>query len=500
MSVARHSAWNIAGQAIPLAVALVAYPLLARWAGLERIGVMSLAWVLIGYLGLLDLGMGRVITRRISRAREDGRVRQEWRTARASIGIVAVLACIGSAIAWTIAVHGLGLLNASDAIREEARSALPWLVAGVIPIAIGGLLMGSLEGISAFGQVNSVRMMLGVAGYLGPVVVAAIEPSLPAMIAVVTITRWIAVVALAIIATRAMARSGHSGAAGPARLTDVLHSVREGAWMAVSNIVGPLLTMIDRFVIAAVISATATAMYTLPFDMISKLLLVPAAIASALFPVLARAGFDDAARSGLLKAVAWTGALLAPVCTLIAGLAHLGLAIWMGTAFADGAHQPMRWLSLAMLFSGLALLPYGALQAREHSRDTAWLHLLELPFYLALLWAGVQLFGTTGAALACLVRMLADLLLMKTAAHRRLGLSLPLISLPRLLLLSAPVLAAIALGHRGPAQAWIDLMTTLALVLASLAIVWFALLKPAGCDLALPAAIGRRMFGMRSVP
>ncbi|CAN5255623.1 oligosaccharide flippase family protein [soil metagenome] len=496
MSIGRHAAWNVAGQAIPLLVALVAYPLLARWAGLERIGVMSLAWVLIGYLGLLDLGMGRVITRRIARAREQGRVAEEWRTTRASIGIVALLACLGSAIAWMIAIHGIDELNASPAIRQEARDALPWLVAGVLPIAIGGLLMGSLEGFSAFARVNAVRMALGVVGYLGPVVVAFLHPSLPAMIGVVTVTRWIAVVALVGIATATMLQFETGPGSSATRLSDVLHSVREGIWMALSNIVGPLLTMIDRFVIAIVISATATALYTLPFDMISKLLLVPAAVSSALFPVLARAEFDDAARTALLKAMAWAGALLAPVCTLIAGLAHFGLEHWMGTAFADGAHLSMRWLALAMLFGGLALIPYAALQAREHSRDTALLHLLELPFYLALLWYGVQWLGTTGAALACLIRMLADLLLMRAGTQRRLGLSLGSISAARLVMISAPVLIAIGLSGFTAQNAWIEWGTTLPLAALSALIVWRGLLIPAGCDTRAPVDLARRLIGL----
>src|SRR5712691_11098433 len=61
--LARNWILNLAGQAVPLVVGLVTIPYLIRGLGTERFGVLSIAWVLLGYFGLLDLGLGRATTK-----------------------------------------------------------------------------------------------------------------------------------------------------------------------------------------------------------------------------------------------------------------------------------------------------------------------------------------------------------------------------------------------------------------------------------------------------
>ena len=50
-----------------------------------------------------------------------------------------------------------------------------------------------------------------------------------------------------------------------------------GGWMMVSNLVSPLMVFADRFVIAASSVASQLAYYTTPFEVVTRLLVVPAA-------------------------------------------------------------------------------------------------------------------------------------------------------------------------------------------------------------------------------
>src|SRR5208282_2279488 len=65
--------WNFAGEGAPLAAAVVAVPLLLRYVGAERFGVLSIAWAMIGYFGLFDLGLGRTLTKFLADAMAGGR-------------------------------------------------------------------------------------------------------------------------------------------------------------------------------------------------------------------------------------------------------------------------------------------------------------------------------------------------------------------------------------------------------------------------------------------
>ncbi|HLJ29909.1 MAG TPA: hypothetical protein VKY85_24590 [Candidatus Angelobacter sp.] len=54
--LARNTIWNLLGQLLPMAVAVVAIPPVIRGLGIPRFGVLSLAWIVIGYFSLFDLG------------------------------------------------------------------------------------------------------------------------------------------------------------------------------------------------------------------------------------------------------------------------------------------------------------------------------------------------------------------------------------------------------------------------------------------------------------
>ena len=65
----KNIAWNLAGLGGPLIVAALTVPALIRMIGMERFGLLALAWGLIGFAGIFDLGIGRATTQTISRLR-----------------------------------------------------------------------------------------------------------------------------------------------------------------------------------------------------------------------------------------------------------------------------------------------------------------------------------------------------------------------------------------------------------------------------------------------
>ena len=62
--VLANTGWNLLATLLPLFAALLAMPWLAQQLGTERFGLLALAWVLIGYFGLFEFGLGRAPPRR----------------------------------------------------------------------------------------------------------------------------------------------------------------------------------------------------------------------------------------------------------------------------------------------------------------------------------------------------------------------------------------------------------------------------------------------------
>jgi len=55
--------WNLVGQGVPLILAVFTIPPLIKGLGIDRFGVLTLAWMVIGYFSLFDFGIGRALTK-----------------------------------------------------------------------------------------------------------------------------------------------------------------------------------------------------------------------------------------------------------------------------------------------------------------------------------------------------------------------------------------------------------------------------------------------------
>jgi O-antigen/teichoic acid export membrane protein len=83
MSSRRHAfniGLNVTGMVLPMLVGVVTVPGLLQRLGEERFGILALGWVLVGYFGFLDLGMGRALTQYLASADKAGTSRQEQAT------------------------------------------------------------------------------------------------------------------------------------------------------------------------------------------------------------------------------------------------------------------------------------------------------------------------------------------------------------------------------------------------------------------------------------
>ena len=64
--IVRNTVLNLVGLVVPLAVGFVTIPMVVRALGNERFGILALVWVVLGYFGLFDLGLGRTTTRYVA--------------------------------------------------------------------------------------------------------------------------------------------------------------------------------------------------------------------------------------------------------------------------------------------------------------------------------------------------------------------------------------------------------------------------------------------------
>jgi hypothetical protein len=62
--LARNTIISFVGQAISLAVGFLTIPYVIRYLETTRFGILSIVWIVFGYFGMLEMGLGRTRTTR----------------------------------------------------------------------------------------------------------------------------------------------------------------------------------------------------------------------------------------------------------------------------------------------------------------------------------------------------------------------------------------------------------------------------------------------------
>ncbi|MES9902899.1 MAG: flippase, partial [Sedimenticola sp.] len=417
-SLARNVLWNLLGTGAPLLVAIVAIPMLIEGLGTARFGVLTLAWMVVGYFSLFDLGLGRALTKLVSEKLGKGHYDEIPALIWTAMSLMAVLGVLGAVVAAGLSPWLVGsVLKISAELQPETLTAF-YLLAASIPIVISTTgLRGILEAHQRFGLVNAVRIPLGIFTFLGPVAVLPFSNSLVPVVAVLMIARLVSWCAYAVLCLQVEPALRHSASIHRAMVRPLISF---GGWMSVTNIIGPLMIYLDRFLIGAVVSMTAVAYYATPYEVVTKLWIIPGAFMGVMFPAFAAALVHDRAQATLLfvRTVNYIIFSLFPVVLIIVTLAREGLTLWLGSDFAANSTTVLQLLAVGTLINSLAQVPFGLVQGGGRPDLTAKLHLLEMPFYLLLLWWLLGAYGIVGAAIAWVIRVSVDALLLFIMARR----------------------------------------------------------------------------------
>ena len=291
-----------------------------------------------------------------------------------------------------------------------------------IPLAtVTSGLRGVLEAYEDFKTVNLLRIVLGIANFGLPALsFVLLGPSLVYMVAMLIAARLVVLLAYGALAHRRMPESWLKSTA---QANDVKDLLSFGVWMTVSNIISPLMVTADRFVIAAVLGASAVAYYTVPFEMLVRVLVIPSALTSALFPKLASTLKTNPAIARMLywRSMKLMSLTLLGISLAICLASYWGLAIWLNADFASRSWLIVCILSVGILFNGIALVPFSAIQAAGDAKTTAHLHVFEFIIYVPVLLIALDVFGLLGAALAWVFRVGLDLVLLLWRGKRFFG-------------------------------------------------------------------------------
>jgi O-antigen/teichoic acid export membrane protein len=424
MTLKRNTVWNLAGTGLPLLLGAVTIPYLIRTTGVEAFGVLTLVWALIGYFSLFDFGLGRALTQQVASARSADRMAALPSLVKTGLWFTVATGVVGAiilaALANQLAFHWL---NLSVPLQPSANQALLIAAIGVPLTTVTTGLRGILEGYEDFKAVNLMRIGLGAANFGLPALsVMLIGNSMAWMVASLVAARVAVLLGHMWLAHQRLPVGWASAHPNKGKMRGLLSF---GVWMTVSNVVGPLMFTADRFFISAVLGASVLAYYTVPFEVVTRLLVLPGALTSALFPRLAFVMSSDAVEAKRLykKCLAMTTTAMLPICLILAVGFKWGLTHWLGNDFAEQSWLIGSILAAGVFLNGIAYIPFSTIHASGDARSTALLHVAELIIYLPLLLFALKTYGLVGGAVLCTTRVGIDLIALLVIANKKLSQS-----------------------------------------------------------------------------
>jgi O-antigen/teichoic acid export membrane protein len=409
----RNWIFNLAGQVLPLLVALATIPYVIRRLGAERFGILSIAWVLLGYLGLFDLGLGRATTKFVAECLGRDEIEKLPALVWTSIGSQALFGMAGSIVAAAVIPFLVNhALKLSTAVRGETRLTF-YILAGCLPLVfLGNGLRGVLEAGQHFDVVNYVKIPANASVFLLPAIALPFGAGLPGIVLLLALSRLAASIAFLFFCLRLfpVMRVGLSW--DRALLRSLLGY---GGWVTVSNVVSPLLTYMDRFFIGSMISVAAVGFYTAPYEAVTRAWVIPNSLIVTVFPAfssLYAARYNERLEELCARSLKSLLLILSPILLLVISFAQEILKLWLGPEFAAKGTLVLQLLAAGVLINSLAFVPFALLQGLGRPDLSAKVHLLELPFYAAVLTYCLRHMGIAGAAMAWTLRVAADTLLM----------------------------------------------------------------------------------------
>ena len=413
----RNVVINLSGQLVAVMFGAVAIPNLIRLIGLERFGILSLSWVILGSLGLVDLGLARATTKIAADAMAVGERAWLGSIVRTSVVMHAAIGVgLGLALVLLRGRIASQLLNPSPPLLDDAGATLALLAIALPFVTTGNGARSVIEAAQRFDLVNAVGIPSSALTYLLPVLGAVAGVPLPGLVLLLLLNRCAVAVTYSALALAIVPEA--TGRMFPRSAARALF--RFGGWVALSNAAAPVLVYGDRVIASAILGVAAVGYYAPPADAITRLWVIPAATAAVIFPALSALAARGDSRYPLVAARALGDILTVagPVLFAAALVSTELMTAWLGSAVGGKAAELFRLLAIGTLAGALGYFPAITMQAIGRPELTAKVQLAQLVPFLALAAYLVGRFGLVGAAIAWTTRTIADLLVGLLVAHR----------------------------------------------------------------------------------
>lgn len=406
----RDGVWTGSAVVITAVLSVALLPLFIRNFGTGGAGIVFGVQAILGASSMLDLGIGRAVTRAIAMDSASAGL-GSWSASavagfRMSCVLGALVCVVGFVCGWVFDLRlSLEALKGLD--RSEAFALCLLTGLGLGAAIVGNSFKGACEATRRFRSVAQVRIVVGVLSIGLPVLLSSWTQSVVVATAVIAGVRVLGSVSYACICRSVWIGGLFEGIGSKY----YLRLLSLGSWLVLTALANLVFTMLDRFVVAKYFAAEDLTYYSAPVEVISKLSILTGVLATVLFPRFSRAfaarHFDDG------RVLLWYGVLAAFLVVAFPSIflfifAENLLAVGFGEQFNDVSVDVAQIILVGAACNAMAVVPSGFLVAYGYARHVALFHLIQIVPFIGLMFVFAASGSLTGVASVWSLRMIVD--------------------------------------------------------------------------------------------
>ena len=408
MAFKKNVAIALFANALPFLAGLLVLPYTLKFYGIEVVGFLSLFMILVGYAGVLDMGLSRALTILTTKYLLLDDIKKLNKIFWTSLFFSFSLSVFVLVLLFFIFTHSIGYINTD--YQEVIQNNIFYIILTIAILIGSSLILGVLTSFKKFDQINILKSIFNTCVISAPIIAYKLNLGITGIIILIFFFRLLNfIVYLAyLIYVENKFRTINL------ELNTLKEVLKEGSWISISNFASPLIVYLDRFLLASFTNLASVVYYSSPLDTFSKIIILPSTVTGILFPSFVEKNIVDNDRGLRLfqKTLLQIILVIAPIIFVLIIFVKKLITLWISEKFANSSFEISQIILLGIFWNSLSQLPITYLQAVGKSKTTALIHLMEFLLFLPITYFFINSYGALGASISWTLRVFVDFLLL----------------------------------------------------------------------------------------
>ena len=423
--VVRNSVFSTAGWAVNALLVIFSTPFFVARLTTSGYGVYALLVGLVGYYGLLDLGLGQGVVKFVAEFRVRNDAGGINRSINAALWVQILSGALGSTLLILFAGGLIRLLKVPSGLWTDARSGIFAIAGGFFFTMISGTFSSALQGLQRYDLTARVNVIASV--FLTGVLVLLLRLGygLREMVWATALSAILTCGVFFFIMKRKIPEWRFFERVGKESFRSIFAF---SGFMFISRVSNIFCNYLVGFIIGFFLGPAAVTLYVVPWKLVSSVGAFLSSAFGVLFPYASELGAleeKQKIKKTLVEASRLFAALSVPLYLTLFIFSRSILRVWMGQSFSDAGWVILSLLAMLSLLSSLSVVPNLITMGLGFSRVIGHFSLLILVFYVVLIPLFTSQWGIRGSVWGLLIAIIPGLSLVvyeiKNIFRLRLG-------------------------------------------------------------------------------